>query len=172
MMPLGHIGIPLLLPLLKRDMEIDVRLLMIGSILPDLIDKPMGHILFPQDNGRIFAHTLLFVIILSAVGLMYRPVLSLSLGATFHHILDGMFLDPRTSLWPLLGPFESYDFRVYQWIEAYRDPYVITEEIAGALLLIILILNWKLFIPSNLKSFLRRGFEPSLQKDIYKKDME
>ncbi|OEU51521.1 MAG: hypothetical protein BA871_09955 [Desulfuromonadales bacterium C00003096] len=37
----------------------------IGVILPDLIDKPIGRILLGESvaNGRLFGHTLLFVLI-------------------------------------------------------------------------------------------------------------
>lgn len=172
MMPLGHIGIPLLLPIVNKDLDLDVRLLVIGAMLPDLIDKPLGHLIFPEDNGRIFAHTLLFSILLLMVGLRFRPFLSISIGTSFHHILDGIFLDPGTSLWPLLGPFGSYDFEVYQWLEAFVEPYVISEEIIGLLMIVILAWNWKLMAPGNFRYFLKTGKHPPLQKDIYKKDME
>jgi hypothetical protein len=58
MMPIGHLGIPMLPFLFKNDPDWDIRLLILGSLLPDLIDKPLGHIILPENNGRIFAHTL------------------------------------------------------------------------------------------------------------------
>lgn len=172
MMPLGHLGIPLLLIFSRRDPDIDVRLLMLGSILPDLIDKPLGHLIFPEDNGRIFAHSLLFVIVLVLIGLRSRNVMTVALGSGIHQLLDGMFLDPVSSLWPLLGPFKTYDFEVYQWLDAFKDPYVITEELIGLALLLMLVWKWKLFIPDNMMTFLKRGKITGLQKAIYKKDME
>jgi hypothetical protein len=41
---------------------IDPKYLAIGAILPDLIDKPIGSIIFASiiSNGRIIGHTLLF----------------------------------------------------------------------------------------------------------------
>ena len=44
--------------------HLDYRFLLIGSLLPDLIDKPIGGIFFYQtfQNGRIFAHTLCFTL--------------------------------------------------------------------------------------------------------------
>jgi len=53
--------------------SIDYRLVLIGSVLPDIIDKPIGIYLFREtfDNGWVFAHTLLFFLILFLVGL-YR----------------------------------------------------------------------------------------------------
>ena len=40
----------------------DLRVLAFGAVLPDLIDKPIGSILFTDyyGTGRIYAHTLLF----------------------------------------------------------------------------------------------------------------
>ncbi len=85
-MPLGHLGIPLLMVFTRRDPDIDVRLLMLGSILPDLIDKPLGHLIFPEDNGRIFAHSLLFVILLVLIGIRSRKVMTVALGSALHHL--------------------------------------------------------------------------------------
>ena len=38
---------------------IDYRVLLVGSLLPDIIDKPVGQVLFHDtfSNGRIFCHT-------------------------------------------------------------------------------------------------------------------
>ena len=43
---------------------IDIRLLLVGSLLPDIIDKPIGQYFLVEtfSNGRIFSHTLLFSI--------------------------------------------------------------------------------------------------------------
>ena len=49
---------------------LDIRLLFIGSLLPDIIDKPLGMIILRDSlaNGRIFAHTLLFLVVLTICG--------------------------------------------------------------------------------------------------------
>lgn len=91
--------------------HLDYRFVLIGSLLPDLIDKPIGGIFFYQtfQNGRIFAHTLCFTILLALLGAyVYRRwrkswFLILSFGSAIHLILDGMWLEPRTLLWPLYG---------------------------------------------------------------------
>jgi inner membrane protein len=89
----------------------DIRCLVVGSLLPDIIDKPVGQYFFRStfDNGRIFSHTLLFLILLTAVGFFlwkrYRQVwmLSLAAGTLMHLILDESWLAPGTLFWPLLG---------------------------------------------------------------------
>ena len=55
--------------------HIDIRVLLIGSLLPDIIDKPVGLLFFSEtlSNGRIFCHTLLFFILMTIAGLyLYR----------------------------------------------------------------------------------------------------
>lgn len=157
MMPLGHLGIPLLVPILGRRIDIDVRLLMLGALLPDIIDKPLGHILLSEDNGRIIAHTMLFAAGILILGVIWRPGLSLSLGVSFHHILDGIFLDRETAMWPLFGPFESYDFEVTQWFEAFLEPYVIGEELIGLTILIFFIYSNGLYRKDRIVGFLKNS---------------
>jgi len=50
---------------------LDIRVLLVGSLLPDVIDKPVGYVLFREtfSGGRIFGHTLLFAVVLGVMGL-------------------------------------------------------------------------------------------------------
>jgi inner membrane protein len=90
---------------------VDIRVLLVGSLLPDIIDKPIGQVFFRGtfSNGRIFAHTLLFLIVLTGIGFFlfkrYRQVWMLTLAAgTFTHLMmDRMWATPATLFWPLLG---------------------------------------------------------------------
>ena len=78
MLLFGHIGITLGIAWFiesKLRVKIDYKLIIIGSLLPDIIDKPVGMILLPLENGRVFGHTLLFVLILLLIGLKYRKSL-------------------------------------------------------------------------------------------------
>lgn len=157
MMPLGHIGIPLLIPIFGRDLDIDVRILILGAVIPDIIDKPLGHMILSIDNGRIIAHSLLFATTLLAFGMMFKRMLPLSIGVAVHQILDGMFLDPETALWPLLGPFGTYDFEVVEWFKAFGDPFVIGEELTGLALMIVFVLAFSLYRKEKLFRFIRDG---------------
>lgn len=98
--------------------HVDIRFLLIGSLLPDIVDKPVGLLLFREtfSNGRIFCHTLLFLGLLSLAGIyFYRRggktwLLALSFGTFTHLILDQMWRSPRTLLWPVYGfAFEKID---------------------------------------------------------------
>ena len=76
--------------------RIDIRLLLLGAVLPDIIDKPVGQLFFSNafSNGRIFSHTLLFSIILATIGFyIYRSrgkswLLVIAGGSFMHLLLD------------------------------------------------------------------------------------
>ena len=126
---------------------LDYRLLLLGSMLPDIIDKPLGVWLLRDtlSNGRVFGHTLLFALLLVATGTyLYsrqrsRGLLCLSLGCVAHLCLDEMWLNPTTLLWPLYGwSFEKID--TSHWVEKVlislgTEPGVYIPEIIGGLLL-------------------------------------
>src|SRR2546427_13262639 len=65
---LGHLGIGLGLAWLlstRSSVRIDYRLVLLGSILPDLIDKPRAFLLSLE--GRLWAHTFLFLFAILAL---------------------------------------------------------------------------------------------------------
>jgi LexA-binding, inner membrane-associated putative hydrolase len=117
MLIFGHIGITLgiffvfsyFAPRLKT--IIDPRYLAIGALLPDLIDKPLGMIVFAStiSNGRMISHTLVFSITLFLIGsYLYNKrldirVITLATGSFFHLMEDQMWATPQTLFWPLLG---------------------------------------------------------------------
>jgi len=147
--------------------RIDIRLLLIGSLLPDIIDKPIGVFFFRDifSNGRIFSHTLLFVIVITAGGLhLYWSrnktwLLVLSFGTFTHLILDAMWLTPRTLLWPLYGfSFEKMDLTYWTWDMFYAlltNPMVYISELVGAAIVIWFI--WLLVRRGKLYAFVRHG---------------
>jgi inner membrane protein len=96
----------------------DIRFLIIGSMLPDIIDKPVGHMFF--SNGRIFSHTLLFLVVVTIIGLIVykrnKSVwgFSLAAGVLTHLVLDSMWVAPRTLFWPFMGwVFEKENYGDY-----------------------------------------------------------
>lgn len=86
----------------------------LGGILPDLIDKPLGHIILKStlDYGRIYGHGLIFSLLVLAAGILvwhyYRSLagVALALGVLSHQLLDMMWLLPANWFYPLLGPFQ------------------------------------------------------------------
>lgn len=98
-----------------------VPLATLGAILPDLIDKPLGHVILQStlDSGRIYAHALLFVGMVALAGVLYwrsktsLAILAVAAGVASHLVLDNMWGDPVALLWPALGPFQPHHFPNY-----------------------------------------------------------
>ncbi len=126
----------------------DIRLLLVGSLLPDIIDKPLGQVVLGEtiSNGRIYGHTLLFVALLAVVGLrLWRQglgnwMLVLASGSLAHLALDSMWRDPATLFWPIAGfAFRSVD--PSEWLpnilrSLLSDPAVYVPEAVGAMVLL------------------------------------
>ena len=156
MLLFGHIGITLGVAWLiesKLKVRINYGLIILGSLLPDAIDKPLGMFLLPFNNGRIFAHTLLFILILLLIGLKYRKSLFLSFASFLHLIEDEMWKVPRTLFWPLLGNFPPGDYsrfseyiadKVSKYTTSFSPTFIF--EIIG--LIIILIFLKERIIPA------------------------
>jgi inner membrane protein len=88
----------------------DLLFVAIGSMLPDIIDKPVGEIVYGTPSmGRIFAHTLLFLLLLAGAALCTRDLRLASLcgGVLVHLSLDFMWNSPVILFWPMLGGFPT-----------------------------------------------------------------
>jgi membrane-bound metal-dependent hydrolase YbcI (DUF457 family) len=146
----------------------DLRLWLIGALLPDIIDKPIGHYLFNSvfhGNGRIFAHTLLFLVLLLGLGLYLKLahhqdwMLPLAGGTAIHLLLDGMWRDPHPLFWPLLGagfpPGSGGDWLRGLFEGLLHNPAVYLPELLG--LIILLWFLWYLLQHKHLITFLRTG---------------
>jgi inner membrane protein len=149
--------------------HIDIRILLIGSLLPDIIDKPLGYIILQKSvsNGRVFCHSMLFLILIVLAGIyLYRKrrgkwLLVLSFGVFTHLIFDQMWLIPHIIFWPLYGwSFPQGNRNILLWIEdmllgLITNPDTYISEIIGALVLLIFI--WQLIKSKSLASFIIRG---------------
>lgn len=110
MLLFGHIGLTLgiflFLSLLTKR-KFSYPLIIICSILPDLIDKPIGRVILPLGSGRLIGHTLAFLLILVLIGFYWR-MLFLFLAVALHLVEDRMWEQPAILLWPLLGGFQVH----------------------------------------------------------------
>ncbi len=159
----GHLGITLgIFKLLERKIpvfkgRIDYAAVLLGSMLPDLIDKPIGRVIFSGtiDNGRIFAHTLLFFLVLCSFSfyLWKRKndirYMFLSAASLCHLIEDSMWKVPATLFWPFMGwQFPSnpgtyggiFDYFQTLFTYAYTPAldYVFVSEVTGFIVLLFL----------------------------------
>jgi hypothetical protein len=142
----------------------------LGSMLPDIIDKPVGHLFFSgffHSNGRIFSHTLIFLLLVLAVGLAVYFIsrsrapetsnsklktgnylgLVTAFGVFMHLVEDQMWQTPQTLLWPFQGwAFPpGGDITAGEWLSAIwqgllSDPTTLFSEIIGFLFTVYVVL--------------------------------
>ncbi len=145
----------------------DLRLLMIGSLLPDIIYKPLGLLLLSDvyGTGRLFAHSLIFVVAIGLAGLwLHRThgrnwLLVLAFGSAMHLLLDAMWRTPSILLWPFVGSLPQGG-APEAWFPSMlaaptRNTSAMVSEIVGLALLIPLI--WMVLRGAGLRRFLRHG---------------
>ena len=149
---------------------IDYRLVLLGSILPDIIDKPVWFLVSNISaesvlGGRGYAHTLAFNLVLLLGGLVlikYRKrwLLVLSLCSLGHLVCDQMWGSPATLLWPFLGPLPAKE--TAGWLsdvirDLFTDPDSGIPEIVGLLALLFLLPAYRLVTKKGVVAFLSDG---------------
>jgi hypothetical protein len=160
MFPLFHIAIPLLvieIPKINKNVKVNRAVLIIASMIPDLIDKPI--LFLSLGSGRDISHTLLFwtisSILLYLITKRNLPIsLSYAVGVGFHLLLDMPHI-------PLLYPFVQYDFPVTEepflvWLKTiFTDPLVISTELIGGVILVFIFFKYNLMKKEKLINFLK-----------------
>jgi len=136
-------------------------------MLPDIIDKPIGLYIFREtfSNGRIFSHTLLFLVLVTVVGLMLKRYsgktwgLALSIGTILHLILDQMWQTPETLFWPIFGvafeKIETTDWVGNIFYALLTKPSVYVPEIIG--LIVLGWFGWELLHRGDIIRFVKQG---------------
>jgi inner membrane protein len=143
---------------------LDIRLLILGSLFPDILDKPLSFLGF--GDGRSITHTLLItVIVLLASLIIFRRykktwLLAIAFGMIAHIILDSMWTSPRTLLWPLYGwEFPAPDRSLNQirvwWNILMTNPGVDVSEAIG--IVIILVFTGILWFRRKFEAFITKG---------------
>jgi inner membrane protein len=185
MFPLGHIGISIgIIYLLASYIQqlnkknnfttslaenIDFRIVIVAAMLPDIIDKTMGMIIFKEEisNGRLFTHSLVIVGVISIwlffmaklkYGHRFKMFFYIS-PIWFHLLLDRMWEEPRTLFWPIFGmsfPRIDVEFSDYLTI-LLSSPYTLFGEILGLGIIFALVMRYRLFIKTYLFNFLKDG---------------
>ena len=148
----------------ERIGNVDYRLVIIGSLLPDIIDKPI-FMLFggAHLSGRDYAHSLLFNVLLFTGGLLLTRkkkswLIVLSLSSLAHLLFDQIWIDPVTLWWPLLGPLlpGNRSSFVTDVLHNMLTPEIFIPEIIGLAILIYFKIH--LIKAGGIRSFLKSGF--------------
>ena len=159
-----HIALPLTfteIPQIKK-LQINRFALVIGSLLPDLIDKPL--FLLGFGTGRFFTHNLLFVL-MSFLVLHFSTKQNLKIsfpflfGVIMHLLLDIPYV-------PFFYPFISYEFIVikepfWYWFRAlFTNPVVLITEVTGVILFILILIRNRLYSTKDILSYLKGNHLP------------
>ncbi|WP_455391960.1 metal-dependent hydrolase [[Eubacterium] cellulosolvens] len=169
---LGHIGLTIGLILLglvlvKRTVlikKIDLRIIAVFAVLPDIFDKVLGHLIFREsiNNGRLFSHTLVFLVI-------FVVIFFLVLGANWwvysfpiltHQLFDHLWTDPETWFWPAFGwGFQYKDINPWEnWLSALiHNPYIQLTELLGLIVLLVIFIIYELYKKENLLRVMKTG---------------
>jgi len=151
----------------------DLAFLALGSLLPDLIDKPLGWLVYGTPSmGRIYAHTLLFLMLLMVLAVVSWDIrlASLSGGVLAHLILDSMWNSPTTLFWPLRGPFpvvaEQLNTNDYirQLLMGLHDPWISVPELLGLAYLLYFAVQHKSRVFAGVKKL--TGIEVPLGRQL------
>jgi membrane-bound metal-dependent hydrolase YbcI (DUF457 family) len=172
-----HLGITLFIArYVFRDPDMDLRLVAAGSLLPDVIDKPLGSILFNGtfETHRLFSHALIFpVILLLGVvlatrrsGALRKALIAVVLGMFVHLLLDAAWVHTEAFLWPFFGwefppiPDSAFGPLLRNMV---TDPLVWAGEAAGIAYLVFLAVR-RLGSREAINGFVRTGKVPLLER--------
>jgi hypothetical protein len=159
---LWHFGTTLVILwfVFRGNTRMDYRFALLGSILPDLIDKPLGRIVLRNryHSGRLFGHTLLlnvaaFALLFFMRGRRKRKAVLLPIGSLLHLAEDGMWSRPGVFWWPAFGtafPRGSGGMLRLSWTS-------IAMELVGAGLIVWIFAAHGMLNRDGLKAFLRTG---------------
>ncbi|TWH47693.1 metal-dependent hydrolase [Sporomusa sp. KB1] len=115
MLPLSHVGFTTaavkVLETGLRLRQIDYRIVIVSSLLPDIIDKSLFKLLESSYTyeSRAIGHSLVFlgfIGILAAIQWFWNKKTWLApvfIGALFHDVFDVMWIHPGIFYWPLEG---------------------------------------------------------------------
>jgi len=144
---------------------IDYRLVLLGSMLPDIIDKPTWLFAFGDifSTGRGYAHSFMFNLVLLLIALIllrYRKswLLVISLSSIIHLVLDQIWNEPLTLWWPLIGPMPKVattGWYAYLVEELISSPSVYIPEIIG--LMVLVLMGARLVMKRRITHFFRTG---------------
>ena len=147
--------------------RIDYRFILLGAILPDLVDGLLGIVVFDGSSGRWIAHSLLgflvvtVAIVVGARGTRRLALFGVAVGWLLHLVGDGMWQAPRTFFWPTFGTaFATSPAEPYSWALV-TDPVAHAWTWVGELVgLAILWWFWSAFSlgdPARRRMFARDG---------------
>jgi inner membrane protein len=167
--PLWHLGLAALIVYVTLGRRrIDYRMVLLGAILPDLVDGALGLFWFDGAAGRWIAHSVFaaiavtVVILLAFDGERRQSLFGIGVGWLLHLVADGMWLAPLTFLWPAFGTeFATTPREPYSW-DLFTAPLSHLStwggEVVGLAILAWFAIAFRLGNRARLKLFLSDGY--------------
>jgi len=138
--------------LIFRDPALDHRLVIVGALLPDVVDGITGG---PGVLHTVFGSVLLLaVVMLATIGRRHlrRHLIALPIGTFLHLVFDGAWGDDHTFWWPFNGSLGDG-----QLLSVQRGPIDIVLELVGLGILVWAYRRFRLNEPERRRTFLRTG---------------
>ncbi len=135
-----------------RDPGFDYRMLLVGALLPDIVDVPFGVARFA--HSLTVAVGVLVVVMLATVGRkpVRRLLLALPIGMLLHLVWDGAFASSKVFWWPFSGGWGHE--RVPSLARGWLD---VPFELAGAAMLWWVVRTFHLADPERRRELIRTG---------------
>jgi hypothetical protein len=138
--------------LVFRDPAIDHRLVMVGALVPDVVDGVTGG---PWVLHSVFASVVLLGAVMGAtVGrrLLRRQLIALPIGTFLHLVFDGAWADTDTFWWPFSGGFGGGSLPSVD-----RGAVDALLEVIGLAILVWAYRRFRLYEPDRRRTFLTTG---------------
>ena len=158
MLIFGHIA-SAALPARWATPKADLRWVIFFALLADLIDKPVGLVIFREtiNNGRVYFHSLLVNLLLTLVLIALRKPLIYPLALWTHQLCDRMWMRPWTAMWPFTGTFGYRDLPLDDWVYNVLNPYNLTTEAIGFAAVLWLAIHYRLYDVLCLRRWFHSG---------------
>jgi hypothetical protein len=166
-MILWHSGTTMLIVwfVMRGNPRVDYRVVAVASLIPDIIDKPIGRLIFKSrfDSGRILGHTLLLNVALFCVlffmrGRAKRQFVLVPISSLLHLAEDGMWSTPKVFWWPLFGstfPKEPVSGGTLAFLVPSAG--ILIQEVIGLAVMLWLFAAHGLLNREGIRSFLKTG---------------
>ena len=139
--------------LVFRDPALDHRLIVVGALLPDVVDAATGRA--GVAHSLLASAVLLAVVVLATRGRRHlrRSLVALCIGTFLHLLLDGIWTNRQVFLWPFAGT----DLGDEQLPSIARGLANVPLELAGLGVLVWAWYRFRLAEPERRRTFLRTG---------------
>lgn len=134
------------------DPRFDYRLLLVGAVLPDLIDVPSGQARWAHSLTVAVAALAAVMVVTAGRKPIRRLLLGAPIGMLLHLVWDGAFSSAKVFWWPFSGSWG--DMRVPSLERGWLD---VPMEVIGAAILVWAWRRFRLAEPERRCAFVRHG---------------